>query len=290
MFSFFLFASCGSDDLEIQETTFLANNVNTDKEDPSEEQEKPIDQIDTPCQFDFSTIKAGQIIPINCMLDLEGEEINLPANVTLTFDKGDIINGTINFAGQGKIDGRLLNSSLKLTGNISLTDKTFQFIPSRWSNIVEGPITPEIALKNTAEFENLMFYISDLGGSIFEIDQFDAFFEVTVVTSTTSDQNFRPSKEAINIPSNFHLKMTDKTFIRMSPSAPDKKTATLIAVRDVENVIITGGNLIGDSLTRKYISETLAERGEEGGIIFDVHAARNIRIEGVTLKHGSAGG
>ncbi len=275
-----LFFNCGDDNNDI---------VNNEDDDITNDDANGDDEIVniSSCDFNLSSITSGETIGIDCLLDLDGETIALPSNVTFTYEKGDIINGTLNFIGDSKIDGRLLNSSLNVNGDISLIDKTFTFIPSRWTNIIEGVATYEKALSNTKTFENLMFSIRAMGGEIFEIDKFDAYFEVSTVTSTTSDQNFRPTKEAVNLPSNFHLKMTNNTFLRMFTTASGGPNATLMAVRDVDNVKISGGNFIGDRLTRNYDGEN---SGEIGSRLFSIHASRLIEVDNVNFEYGSGGG
>ncbi|WP_083629251.1 NosD domain-containing protein [Tenacibaculum agarivorans] len=242
----------------------------------------------SPCEFDLSSIQAGDTIIIDCLLDLDGKNIDLPDGVIFTFKEGDIINGTLNFSGENnKIDGKLLNSTLTITGNVRLSEETFTFSPSRWKNIIQGTVSYEVALQNTQAFEEILFFIADLGGKTIEIDNFDAYFEVSTVTSTTSDQNFRPTKEAINLPSNIHLKMTNNTFLRMFTTPPGGVNATLMAVRNVDNVKISGGNLIGDRLTRKYVGDGA---GEQGSRLFSIHASRSIEVDNVTFEYGSGGG
>ncbi len=253
-----------------------------------EEVVTPDEPVSTkPCDFDLKNISPNTKITINCVLDLKGETINLPSGIELAFDKGQIINGTLNFEANGKIDGELLNSSITISGDVSLIKETFIFKPSQWKNIVQGAIDYNVALDNTKNFEELLFFISSLGGKTFEVDEFDAFFEISTVTSTTSDQNFRPSKEAINLPSNFHLKMTDKTFLRVFTAPDDRRNGTLLATRDVDNVKISGGNLIGDVLTRKYVGDN---EGDIGSRLLMVVASRGIEVDQVFFEHGSAGG
>ncbi len=258
-------------------------------EEESSEETVPVKPDNTAvkdCAFDLSAIKENETVLIDCNLNLEGKTINLPKGVTLQFEKGEIKNGTLNFTESGKIDGALLNSSLEIKGNVKLANTTFIFIPEKWENIAQGETNFDTALKNTTEFEKLLFFVQSLGGEIFEVDKFDAFFEVTTVTSTTSDQNYRPSKEAINLPSNFHLKMSDKTFLRMFTSAPTKTDGFVLAVRDVDNVTVTGGNIIGDVLKRKF--ET-SNPGGTGSLLFGIHSGRNIKLNNIHFENGSAG-
>ncbi len=260
-------------------------NLNVRQE---EEVTNPDEIVNTePCDFTLNNVSPNTKLTINCVLDLKGETINLPTGVELVSDKGQIINGTLNFEANGKIDGELLNSSLTIEGNTTLINETFVFRPSRWKNILQGDTTYDKALSNTKNFEDLLFFISSIGGKTFSIDDFNAFFEVSTVTSTTSDQNFRPTKEAINLPSNLHLKMSDKTFLQMYPANPENGNGTLVAVRDVDNVKISGGHLIGDGLTREYVGDNI---GEAGSRLFSIHASRNIEVDNVTFEYGSGGG
>ncbi len=278
-----LFANCN--DVEDRREDVVKDD--DEKEIVNKEAPKPVEKIN--CDFNLTMLKVGEEKNIDCIIDLKGNTINLANNVILSYaNGGDIINGSINFSGdKSKIDGRLLNSTLSINGEVSLLDDVFVFNPSRWGNIVEGKVNYEVALENTKEFEQLMFRISDIGGKTFEVDQFDAFFEIATVTSTTSDQNFRTTKEAINLPSNFHLKMSSNTYIRMFNSITDATNGSLMAVRDVDNVKISGGNLIGDALERKYKSDS---PGEEGALLFSIHASRNIEVDNVHFEYGSAGG
>src|SRR5690606_17680351 len=134
---------------------------------------------------------------------------DLPSDVTLEYDGGDILNGTLNF-NNGKIDGKLLNQTLEIKGTANLLDAIFEFIPKRW-DIVEGTIDSDRALKNTIGLESLMEFVKGLGATTFEMGAFDAYFEISKVTSTTSNQNFYPTVEAINVPSDFNLQMSDNT-------------------------------------------------------------------------------
>lgn len=238
------------------------------------------------CSFGIDSIKADSDFELGCLLDLKGQTINLPANVRINYNGGDIINGKLIFSG-GTIDGRFLNSSLQVEGVVLLKDTIFKFDPDRWENITEGRTTSGLALKNTLEIERLMQFTKQLGATVFEIDEFDAYFEVTKVTSTTSNQNFYPHKEAINIPSDFHLKMSDKTHLRVFPAEVSVTNAALVAVYDVANAVVSGGNLHGDRDTRAYPPD---ENAEVGTHLLLVRSGVNSIIDGVYLEGGSAGG
>ena len=277
------FFACSTENIE--DVISEEEEVIEDEDDDQEEEEDDEIVSDTLCDFDLSGLAANSTVTIDCLLDLEGQTINLPPNVTFDFDGGDIFNGTLVFSG-GTIDGRLLNSKLGTEGSVNLKDPVFKFTATRWENIVQGQTTSDIALKNTAEFENLMIRIKEMGGTTFETNVFDAFFETTKVTSTTADQNFYASVEAINVPSDFHLKMSNNTNLRQFPAAGGIENGTVIAVRDSDNVTISGGNIIGDRNDRIYSPQDV---GLEGTHLLHVHSGRNVTIDGVNFVEGSKG-
>ncbi|WP_299436922.1 right-handed parallel beta-helix repeat-containing protein [uncultured Aquimarina sp.] len=280
----FCYISCSTE--SIDEIVAEEDEEIIEEEDNEEEEEEETDVTsDTPCDFDLSGIAANSTITIDCLLDLEGLTINLPANVNFDFEGGDIFNGTLVFSG-GYIDGRLLNSDLGTEGDVMLKTPTFKFTASRWKNIVQGQTNSDIALKNTAEFEKLMFRIKDMGGTTFETNVFDAFFETTKVTSTTSDQNFYASVEAINVPSNFHLKMSDNTKLRQFPAGSRIANGAILAIRDEDNVTVSGGHLIGDRNDRIYAADDV---GLYGTHLLHIHSGRNVTIDGVNFLEGSKG-
>lgn len=254
----------------------------------NEEQNVIDDLIVDKCASSDFTIEANSVVTIDCLLDLSGQIINIPTDVTVQFDGGDIFNGTLNFISNGKIDGQLLNDNLVIEGDILLTSDEFQFDPSRWTkNISQGQTDSDTALKNNTNLESLFFFIKKLGATTFKIDQFDAYFEVTRVTSTTSNQNFYPSLEAINIPSDFNLIMTDNTRLRIQPGGVlNTNGGGILGIRDVENITISGGNLYGDRDERTYSAD---EDGEQGTHLIRIHSGRNITIDNVHFENGSGG-
>ncbi|TGV04800.1 right-handed parallel beta-helix repeat-containing protein [Flavivirga rizhaonensis] len=261
--------SCSKDD--------SVNDINEDV---------PPNVITTPCEFDLSNVTANSTIKIDCVLDLKDKTVTLPENVIVEFGGGDIINGKLNFSSGGKIDGRLLSSKLKLEGGVTLIDPTFKFYAVRW-NIVEGETNSDIALKNNSNLEDVMFFTKSLGATTFNIDKLDAYFEVTKVTSTTTNANWYPSQEAVNIPSDFNLVMTDNTHLRVFPAqlGVSREGAALLAVRHESNVTITGGVLHGDREERQYS----VDDGQEGSHLFHIHSGKNVTLDGIKFVEGSVG-
>ncbi|GAA4278934.1 right-handed parallel beta-helix repeat-containing protein [Aquimarina mytili] len=241
----------------------------------------PENVITTPCGFDLAGVSANETVVIDCLLDLNGETVTLPANVIFDFAGGDIINGKLIFAG-GKIDGRLLSSKLDIEGEVELKDPKFTFYAVRW-DLVEGQTNEDQAQKNVAILEDTFEFIKTLKGNTVQINRLDAFFDVSRVTSTTSNQNFYPSVEAINVPSDFTLIMTENTNLRVIPT--NRGSGVLLAARDVENVNIIGGNLWGDRDQHVYSRPD----AEEGQFLLMLHGARNVVVDGVTMRMGSAG-
>ena len=278
-------SSCSSED--------LLSEIIAQNEEPPPTGEEPTDPTPpistnaldintTPCDYTLATLTANETLKVSCQLDLEGQTIALPANVILEYDGGEIINGALTFSG-GKIDGDLLNQDLEVSGTVVLMDPTFTFHPERW-DIVQGKTNSDRAQLNNNNLENLMFFSNGLGAHTFVIDEFDAYFEISKVTSTTTNQNFYPSLEAINIPSDFHLKMSDNTVLRVFPN---NSSGVLLAAREVSNSKISGGTLYGDRNEHDY---STTNAGEGGNHLLHVHASTDVVVDGVKFINGSAGG
>ena len=93
----------------------------------SETPESPVTATEECLISDFN-IQENSTITVDCLLDLEGQTIEVPNNVTFEFDGGDVFNGTLNFVSSGKIDGELLSSALTLEGDVQLTSDTLSLI------------------------------------------------------------------------------------------------------------------------------------------------------------------
>lgn len=281
LFAFCILFSCSKD------TTMITPEKELNKEEEKVIEGENEEKKRTICTFDLSKLTVNEIVTVDCMIDLEGETINLPLNVNFDFKGGTLTNGTLVFSGnKSKIDGELLNHTLTVEGDVSLKKDTFDFVSTQW-NITEGQTTSEIALENTAILENLFLEIKKLGGKTFRIDNLDAYFEVTKVTSTTTNQNWYPSLEAVNIPSDFNLEMTDNTHLRMFPADKfNRKNGAILAVRDAENITIKGGKLYGDKEERVFSPD---DTGIEGSHLLHIHSGRNVIVDGLKFENGSSG-
>jgi hypothetical protein len=233
------------------------------------------------CDFNLANIKANTQKSISCLIDLKGQTVQLNNNVDLTYDGGDIINGTLIFK-TGKIDGRLLNQRLQVEGNATLIDPIFNFNPARW-DLVQGRTTFRNALHNRLRLEELMNMVKKMAGDTFKIESFDAYFEVTEVTHP-SNPNFYPSEEAINVPGNFNLVMSDNTHLRTFPNS-SKKTS-LLAIRNVSYATIKGGVLHGDRDEHSYAGNS----SHEWGHLLDLHAAQHATVDGVKMLNATGDG
>ncbi|WP_299554781.1 right-handed parallel beta-helix repeat-containing protein [Seonamhaeicola sp.] len=279
--------SCNNEELFVEPVTEVE-----EEETPVEEEEEIDTPDDTttsadpslPCEFSLNDIEPNSTVVIDCVMDLGGATVNLPANVTILYEGGEIINGTLNFSEGSVIDGDLLNVALTITGSTpQLKDPAFNFVPERWE-IVQGETTSEIALRNRDILESIMNEIKELGITEFIIDEIDAYFEVSKVTSGTSNQNFYPWVEAINVPSDFNLIMTDNTNLRVFPNSRDRYS--LMSVYDAKNVTITGGNLIGDRDEHDYSSGG----SHEWGHVMELKAAVNTTVSNVRMMYGAGDG
>ncbi|NER15573.1 right-handed parallel beta-helix repeat-containing protein [Spongiivirga citrea] len=258
--------------------------------DPTEPDDPPnTDEVgtlpinETPCDYGADTFASGQTYQISCTLDLGGQTVTLPSNVILEYDGGQIINGTLNFD-NGQIDGRLLNKDLQISGSATLISEIFDFYPERW-DFVQGETTSDIAQKNNDNLEGLMFFVKDLSATTFNMGKFDAYFEINKVTSTTSDQNFYPFVEAVNIPGDFNLIMSDETVLRVFPT-DSNNAASLLAIHEVSNVNVQGGVLYGARDLYNYTRPN----AEEGSHLFTIRSGNNVVLDGIKFVKGALSG
>jgi parallel beta-helix repeat protein len=236
------------------------------------------DDKNTPSDFDFTTMQPNDTLNIVYSHDLGGKSIVVPADVVINYNQGKLINGTLVFT-QGKIAGELLNHKLKIHGKPSLTSTIFKFEKSEWE-ITEGEVSDAIALINKNTLENVIAEVKSYGVEVFQIDDLDAYFLIS------SDQNLiNGRKEAISIPSDFSLEMTDNTHLRVQ--ANRYLRYNLLNIMDVSNVKISGGNLYGDRDNHDYTPITVSGityTAFEWGHLISIEAGVNIKITNVHLS------
>ncbi len=254
-----------------------------DEENPDEqeEQEEPDVTEAVTCYFQDIEFVSGSTTKIDCLLDLEGQEVTVPANVTLEFDGGDIFNGTMNFSG-GNIDPRLLNSKLSIKGNVSMIGNEFDFFADRWG-IIEGNVSSEVAENNKLIINELLQFLPTIidGTVDFNIDKFDAYFKVDGV----NENGLELATLGIKIPSNYNLNFTNNTYFRVYPNARPKPTLIYIG-EGVENITLTNGKFIGDRDQHDYSDGATHEWGH----LVRVGGANNITITGAEFTDATGDG
>lgn len=269
--------SCNKDELFVEPVIEV---VEDDTEIPDDTD--PVDETDAtlPCDFTLDNIEPNSTVIINCILDLDGKTVNLPANVTIDYEGGEIINGTINFSEGSTIDGNLLNFTLTISGSTpQLKDPTFNFDPKRWS-IVEGVVSDEVATRNRELLEGYFEEIKALGITNFKIDVMDAYFKYDEDTP-----KLRADQRALNVPSDFHLIMTDNTHLRLQPNSDE--LGCLLAIFKADNVIIEGGNLHGDRDEHDYSTGNSAHGW---GHTMRISASKNVTIKNMTIMDATGDG
>ncbi|WP_203258686.1 right-handed parallel beta-helix repeat-containing protein [Hyunsoonleella ulvae] len=273
--------SCNTEELYVEPEQVEEEVVDKTEEEPVEEEE-PV-QVDTslPCDFDLSNIQPNSTVVINCILDLGGQTINLPENITFVYEGGDIVNGQLNFADGGNFDTVFMNSSLTIGGIApAMKDPVFVFKPERWK-IVEGRVSDEQAKTNTDLMEEYFLTVKNLGISTFKIDKLDAYFKVDGFLNQAV-----PELHAINIPSDFNLEMTSNTHLRMQPHGHFR--AVLLGIYDEKNISVTGGVLHGDREEHNYGSGFVDSDGATGNThewvtVMAIKGGQNITIDNVTM-------
>ncbi len=279
--------SCNKQELFVEEPVVV---VDDDKPDDTGNTDDDDDDTDAtlPCDFTLDNVAANSTIIIDCIMDLDGQTVNLPANVTLSYEGGDIINGTINFGDGGIIDGDLMNSTLTFTGSSpQVKDPVFTFKPDRWG-IVEGKVSDEVALNNKNVLNSLISETKKLGVTTFEIDEMDAYFDVR----SFLDNSKYSIERSISLPSDFTLKMSDKTHIRVQPN--QTHSYILMGIYKGDNITVIGGNLYGDRWEHDYSPfsdlKNRPRNSHEWGHVFQIAGGRNIVVDGVHISDASGDG
>ncbi len=234
-----------------------------------------------PCTFDIATLENNATVTIDCQYDLRGATVDLAPGVTLLYaNGGEIFNGTI-VGDDLTIDGNLLNSNLTIDGTATLVDPTFIFEPSRW-NIIEGVVSQNVALDNRNHFNEIIELVRELDATTFEIDDFDAYFDVSGTTILNPDVF---ANYSIRITSNFHLKMSNQTYLRIQPS--NGWSDQLLHLKG-ENIRVSGGNLIGDRLEHDYspvVDDLGIDRSEhEYGSLVYIGGVINGLVENIKMS------
>ena len=149
---------------------------------------------------------------------------------------------------------------------------TYMFDKYEWS-IKEGVVTYEEALVNREQINDAITYAHNNGFTVFEIDNIDAYFEVSAINFGNLTH-----REAIQIPSDFHFKMGDNCTLRVQPNA--LPAYALLSARSADNVKITGGKLLGDKYEHTYATGTQLDTHELGFGIYFVGVTNSI-VDGV---------
>jgi|GEM_PF-1336853 len=270
----------GSDEEDENSETPTDNNPETGKSELGE-----ISQ--TPCDFNLDNLSPGDVLTIDCKLDLKGQTVLLPRDVTLEFKGGEIVNGTLQF-NDGNIDGKLLNHTLNIIGTANLMETEFFFYPERW-DLKQGQVSRNEAMENRVKMNNVIALSARLNAKVFAIDEFDAYFYGDFYT--TDPKNSYESN-SIKIPSNFHFKMSSNTFLRTFES--NNPAPRLIGIYKGENIIVSGGNLIGDRYEHDYspVKDWLNvdRNSHEFGTILSIKGGNNVEIKGVVIEKGAGDG
>jgi len=151
-------------------------------------------------------------------------------------------------------------------------------------DLVQGKVTDAQALKNRFALEKAFADAVEKKVDTFKIGRFDAYFDVHTVTSGTTNRNFYPWVEAVNVPANFNLQMSDDTFLRVQPNNSPK--SSLLYLFFADNTSVRGGKLEGERLTHTYSGSG----SDEWGHLLNISSSQNVLIENVTMFHANGDG
>ena len=267
LFITFLIVSCAKDDPFEEDASFETTDLSA-----------TIGRSTTPCVKSLASMVSGSTVDIGCVSDLSGKTVNLPKGADIKYDGGTILNGTLHFDG-GTIDGRLLNKDLKITGTVKLANNNYTFEPDQWG-ITQGLTTNKNALANRVNLEEAIQQVKSLGGDTFKINSLDAYFDVTTVTKSYKNV-FWENKEAINIPSNFHVQLSSNTNIYVKSNNSYKYA--LFCMDQTTNSKLSGGNLYGDREYHRFNGNPRFPTHEWGTLVL-IHGAQHAKVENVKMS------
>ncbi|WOD43369.1 right-handed parallel beta-helix repeat-containing protein [Hwangdonia lutea] len=168
-----------------------------------------------------------------------------------------------------------------------IQDPVFTFNPQRWG-IVQGVVSDEVALKNKEILNSIMTKLKEININTMKIGAMDAYFKVDV----NKIGRVENAGGSIQIPSDFHLEMSDDTYLRVQPNAA--ATYTLMTTYLTDNSKISGGNLVGDRFEHDYSPFTDAagvKRDEHGwGHLIWIIGSHNVIVDNVNLSNATGDG
>ena len=141
-------------------------------------------------------------------------------------------------------------------------NEVYVFDKREW-NIYEGKVSDEKALHNREQMNTAIQFAKAEGYTVFEIGDLNAYFDVQAGFGGSKIENYRRS---IQLPSNFHLKMSENTHLRVQPN--DKRDYALLCAFSEENVKVSGGNIWGDRFTHDYVGGDTGPQDLGYGIYF----------------------
>jgi hypothetical protein len=141
---------------------------------------------------------------------------------------------------------RKLNNQNKTKGVITVNP---YYLDPSGAGIVEGVVSDAVALSNKDIMNSELALAVAASATTFVIPAMDAYFN----TNTRTDQSFNRtnmSTQGIILPSNLNIQMQPTTYLRCQPN--DRVAYNLFSIWDVDNITISGGNLVGDKYTHVY--------------------------------------
>lgn len=196
-------------------------------------------------------IQEGREYIVKAIVDLQGEDVNIPAGVTISFvEGGAIVNGTLignDTKINSKIDG-VLGVRLKGTWNM---EKVTDLLFSR-DHLSDAEIISNLNMLQSDVVQNEIVITRD--------------YMVTIN---------RSRGVGLDLKSNTTL-ILDAT-LTLTPN--DYKSYNIVNVKGKENVFIKGGKIVGDVGHHIYYEEC----SSEWGMGININESSNITIENMTI-------
>jgi hypothetical protein len=144
---------------------------------------------------------------------------------------------------------RKLNNKSRTKGVVTVNA---YYLDIASAGITEGVVSDAVAISNKNIINSEIQAAVTAGATTFVIPTMDAYFNTSELTTQTKNQE-DTSVNGIVLPSNLNIQMQPTTYLRCQPN--DRVSYTMFSLWDVDNITITGGNIIGDKYDHIYRQE-----------------------------------
>ena len=222
---------------------------------------------------DFDNVGVNDIASIQGDIDLVTTTVNIPSGVTLRFEGGSIINGTLSSVTNDCVIvarpyDNILGIDVVLTGI-----KANEIYPEWFGAIADGIENPQSGTDNRLNLQAAIDFAENNGKLIIG----GGNYYCTVDDQLGQDPRI---EGALIVHSNTVIEFKNKSYIIVTPNL--FTYYVLLSIKEADNVTLFSKNLNG-GLKGDFINDKLNNPSEYGHLITTSHRCTNITIDGIEL-------